>query len=274
MGMDRQPRCVKSAVGRCRPSWRKACAAAANPGVTLHDLRGTAVTRLALSGCTEAEIATIIGHTPGGVRSILDALYLHRDPGLAESATRKLERRTRLPERPPKRSDCSSEKIEESAAKSVAGGLGFEPRLTESESAVLPLNYPPIVASVAQTPRDRFCPGARGRYRASPVPGPPLSFDREWGRVARAARRWPARRMAWCSPAGCARRARASAATRTLRLQAAERPSMVRKPPSFCDFGHSIACDDGNAMRRLERWHRRYSPGIFVFMIGVITPFT
>src|SRR5262245_28252782 len=28
--------------------------------------------------------------------------------------------------------------------KVVAGGLGFEPRLTESESAVLPLNYPPI----------------------------------------------------------------------------------------------------------------------------------
>jgi hypothetical protein len=27
--------------------------------------------------------------------------------------------------------------------KVVAGGLGFEPRLTESESAVLPLNYPP-----------------------------------------------------------------------------------------------------------------------------------
>src|SRR4029077_5131973 len=28
----------------------------------------------------------------------------------------------------------------------VAGGLGFEPRLTESESAVLPLNYPPIAS--------------------------------------------------------------------------------------------------------------------------------
>src|SRR5690242_716151 len=28
-------------------------------------------------------------------------------------------------------------------APNVAGGLGFEPRLTESESAVLPLNYPP-----------------------------------------------------------------------------------------------------------------------------------
>ena len=29
----------------------------------------------------------------------------------------------------------------------LAGGLGFEPRLTESESAVLPLNYPPIRAA-------------------------------------------------------------------------------------------------------------------------------
>jgi hypothetical protein len=26
----------------------------------------------------------------------------------------------------------------------MAGGPGFEPRLTESESAVLPLNYPPL----------------------------------------------------------------------------------------------------------------------------------
>ena len=34
----------------------------------------------------------------------------------------------------------------------LAGGLGFEPRLTESESAVLPLNYPPI-AQRYQRPR-------------------------------------------------------------------------------------------------------------------------
>ena len=32
----------------------------------------------------------------------------------------------------------------------VAGGLGFEPRLTESESAVLPLNYPPTKHLVHQ----------------------------------------------------------------------------------------------------------------------------
>jgi hypothetical protein len=31
----------------------------------------------------------------------------------------------------------------------VAGELGFEPRLTESESAVLPLNYSPMVPQIA-----------------------------------------------------------------------------------------------------------------------------
>lgn len=60
-------------------------------GVTFNDLRGTAVTRLALQGCTEAEIASITGHSLRDVRSILDQHYLHRDPALAESAIRKLE---------------------------------------------------------------------------------------------------------------------------------------------------------------------------------------
>jgi hypothetical protein len=57
--------------------------------------RGTAVTRLALAGRTEAEIATITGHTLRGMRSILDSHYLHRDPALTESAIRKLERSER-----------------------------------------------------------------------------------------------------------------------------------------------------------------------------------
>ena len=77
-----------------RASWRKACAKAGIEGVTFNDLRGTAVTRLALAECTEAEIATITGHSLRDVRSILDAHYLHRDPALAESAIRKLEKRT------------------------------------------------------------------------------------------------------------------------------------------------------------------------------------
>ena len=80
-----------------RASWSIARTKAGIVGVTFNDLRGTAVTRLAIAGCTEAEIATITGHSLRDVRSILDAHYLHRDPALAESAIRKLERRTNSP---------------------------------------------------------------------------------------------------------------------------------------------------------------------------------
>lgn len=80
-----------------RASWRKACAKAGVVGVTFHDLRGTAVTRLALADCSEAEIATITGHSLRDVGAILDAHYLKRDSGLAESAIRKLETRTKTP---------------------------------------------------------------------------------------------------------------------------------------------------------------------------------
>jgi integrase len=94
-------------------SWRKACKRAGVTGVTFNDLRGTAVTRLALAGCSEAEIATITGHSLSEVRSILDKHYFHRDPRLAESAIRKLERGTnREPEFPnglPNDHGCSGE---------------------------------------------------------------------------------------------------------------------------------------------------------------------
>jgi integrase len=86
-----------------RSSWRKACIAVGIVGLTFNDLRGTAVTRLALAGGTEAEIATITGHRLRDVRSILDAHYLHRDPALGESAIRKLERRTISPNQAPNR---------------------------------------------------------------------------------------------------------------------------------------------------------------------------
>ena len=80
-----------------RASWRKGCAKAGVSDVTFHDLRGTAVTRLALAGCSEAEIATITGHSLRDVGAILDSHYLKRDGGLAESAIRKLETRTKTP---------------------------------------------------------------------------------------------------------------------------------------------------------------------------------
>jgi integrase len=60
-------------------------------GITFHDLRGTAVTRLAMVGCSVPEIATITGHSLRDVNSILDSNYLSRDPALGESAIRKLE---------------------------------------------------------------------------------------------------------------------------------------------------------------------------------------
>jgi integrase len=80
-----------------RSSFNKARKRAGIQGVTFNDLRGTAVTRLAIAGCTEAEIATITGHSLRDVKSILDAHYLHRDPVLGENAIRKLEARTKIP---------------------------------------------------------------------------------------------------------------------------------------------------------------------------------
>src|SRR6516162_1200671 len=69
-----------------RTSWGKACKRAGVVGVTFHDLRGTAVTRLAICECTEAQIATITGHSLRSVRAILDTHYLHRDTAMAEIA--------------------------------------------------------------------------------------------------------------------------------------------------------------------------------------------
>lgn len=74
-----------------RTSWGKACAKAGIRGLTFHDLRGTAVTRLALAGCSTSEIATVTGHSLRDAEAIIDSRYLRRDPGLAISAIKKLE---------------------------------------------------------------------------------------------------------------------------------------------------------------------------------------
>jgi hypothetical protein len=49
-------------------------------------------------GCTTPEIATITGHALRDVEAILDAHYLSRDVGLAQSAMRKLETGTKTPD--------------------------------------------------------------------------------------------------------------------------------------------------------------------------------
>ncbi|MCJ2030932.1 tyrosine-type recombinase/integrase [Methylobacterium sp. J-043] len=86
-----------------RTSWGKACAAAGITGLTFHDLRGTAVSRLALAGCSAPEIATLTGHSLRDVGAILDSHYLNRDPALALAAIQKLEARTKIPDQTP---DC------------------------------------------------------------------------------------------------------------------------------------------------------------------------
>jgi integrase len=71
--------------------WRRARIAAGIAGLTFNDLRGTAVTRLALAGCSIPEIASITGHSLKDVSTILDKHYLHRDQKLSDGAIAKLE---------------------------------------------------------------------------------------------------------------------------------------------------------------------------------------
>jgi integrase len=79
-----------------RTSWSKACGRAGVSGLTFHDLRGSAVVRLALAEATVPQIATFTGHSLKDVEAILDAHYLGRDIQLAEAAVVKLEKRTKL----------------------------------------------------------------------------------------------------------------------------------------------------------------------------------
>jgi integrase len=74
-----------------RASWRKLCARVGIKGLSFHDLRGSAVTRLALAGCTPPEIASVTGHALADVCAMLDRHYLGDRAALAESAIQKLE---------------------------------------------------------------------------------------------------------------------------------------------------------------------------------------
>jgi integrase len=77
-----------------RTSWGDLMKAAGMAKVDLHfhDLRGTAVTRLAVAGCTIPEIASITGHSSDEAAKILDKHYLGKDRRLAAGAIDKLEK--------------------------------------------------------------------------------------------------------------------------------------------------------------------------------------
>lgn len=74
-----------------KTSFGKARSAAKVEGVTFHDLRGTAVVRLARAGCTLPEIVSITGHSTASAAQILDRHYLGADQRVSESAIAKLE---------------------------------------------------------------------------------------------------------------------------------------------------------------------------------------
>lgn len=73
-------------------------------GLTFHDLRRTAVTRLFRAGNTAAQIATITGHSLKTVDAILDKHYFHRDRQISKEAQQRREeyenRPTALPTEP------------------------------------------------------------------------------------------------------------------------------------------------------------------------------
>jgi integrase len=74
-----------------RSSWDTAKKKAGIEGLTFHDLRGTAITRLHLAGCSNAEIASISGHKISQVGKILDT-YIAVSGHLAVSAIEKLDK--------------------------------------------------------------------------------------------------------------------------------------------------------------------------------------
>jgi integrase len=74
-----------------RKAWGNATRKAKIIDRTFHDLRGTAVTRLAEAECSHAEVASITGHSMRDVGAILDK-YLARTDKIALAAIAKLER--------------------------------------------------------------------------------------------------------------------------------------------------------------------------------------
>jgi integrase len=99
-GLERRsPRILVNSRGRpwtedgFRSSFSQACVKAGIIDLHFHDLRGTTVTRLALSGCSVPEIAAITGHSLKDVEALLDAHYLGGRVELAEQAALKLESR-------------------------------------------------------------------------------------------------------------------------------------------------------------------------------------
>jgi integrase len=77
-------------------AWQRAIKRSGITDRTFHDLRGTAVTRMAKAGVPVPHIAAVTGHSLATVYSILQKHYLHLDHTMADEAISALERRKNL----------------------------------------------------------------------------------------------------------------------------------------------------------------------------------
>lgn len=114
-----------------RSSWRRACETAGIVGVSFHDIRGSAVTRLVEAGCSVPEVATITGHSLKTVEEMLDRHYMSRTDALGASAIRKLDRkekRTKTVNRGVNRPEIAIQSESEIANENnLVGVTGLEP---------------------------------------------------------------------------------------------------------------------------------------------------
>lgn len=69
-----------------KKAWSRVCERAGIEGVTFHDLRGTAVVRLARDGASALQIADITGHSIRSVETILERHYLATGSGVGDAA--------------------------------------------------------------------------------------------------------------------------------------------------------------------------------------------
>jgi integrase len=90
--LDRIVPSAKPQGNSFRKAWGAVTAKAGLAGLTFHDLRGTAVTRLSEKGCTPQEVATFTGWSLREVQRFLDT-YLGRTDTLRSAALAKLEAR-------------------------------------------------------------------------------------------------------------------------------------------------------------------------------------
>ena len=94
-------------------SWRKLAKRVGVTGLTFHDLRGTAVTRLVQAGKTLGEVAAITGHSLGDLNEIIDRHYLSRGALLGDE----------IPDRSPDRPGGEAGEIEKSVVNQWLGNL-------------------------------------------------------------------------------------------------------------------------------------------------------